>query len=214
MRIAPAICNTLEHPVSDWVTTPCRCPTARRAARIRRNTIQLWDLSHRRRTESPCPLTCTLWRDEIALALLGCGATTARWSRNAGVTSSTGGYLTPCSVRSGRTLGMAVLSRPCAAWQAKTRSRGGSGFPPSASATARSRYRPWRRDHRSSGWLPPARLLRFFEAWSHPACGRTLRHSGGKQSRTPDGKKLPGGFTEKSFSGGGARADPNGRHLP
>src|ERR1700730_6334141 len=36
----------------------------------------------------------------------------------------------------------------------------------------------------------------------------------GKQNRTPDGKKLPGGFSEKIFSGGGARADPNGRHSP
>jgi hypothetical protein len=70
MTTAPDIRNTSAHPDSDWVTT---LSAARLAACIRRNTVQLWDLSHRRRTESPCPLTCTRWRDEIALALLGCG---------------------------------------------------------------------------------------------------------------------------------------------
>src|SRR6516164_8637972 len=68
-----------------------------------------------------------------------------------------------------------------------------------------------RRDHRPSGRLPPARLLRFFEGSSHPARRRTDRAIW-RASRTelPMGKNCLGGLGEKIFSGAAPGLIPTG----
>src|SRR5450631_847021 len=44
---------------------------------------------------------------------------------------------------------------------------------------------------------------------AHPA-----RHLGASRTELPMGKNTLGGLGERKFSGGGARADPNGRRWP